>query len=229
MSSFQLLGNTGVLALMNTFAYSSFPNAYTMEMNILDTMTPETTIVFNVGVGAILIGIVTFMLALVAVVWKGKKEISQTIREELEPTKRAGNKSALAVNELQTYLRNKFKGTTFVHTLVEKGTSPLKPTEFGASLIKDSGLKDILDTNKAILRTKLEAILPTGYTEYDVQEKARDLLISLVDDPMMNPVKEYVYKNPSDIKTILRVGGLWLRDDFMNAPREVAKEENAKA
>ena len=191
-------------------------------------MTPETTIVFNVGVGALLTGVFVFVGSLLAIVWKGKKEIADTIRQELEPTKNAGNKSALAVNELQTFLRNKFRGTTCVHTLLEVGSSPLKPTEFGAQLIRESGLEDVLNGNKEILCTKLRAMLPNNYTEYDVQEKARELLIFLVDDPMMNPVKEYVYKNPTDIKVILRVGGLWLRDDFMKEPRLVAKEEKSE-
>jgi len=195
-----------------------------MVMSILDYMIPETIIVFNVGAGALVVGILVFTFSLLAIVWKGKKEITDTIKEELEPSKNASNKSTLAVNELQTFLRNKFRGTNFVHTLLETGASPLKPTEFGAQLIRDSGLESVLDTNKEVLCIKLKAMLPTaGYTEFDVQEKARDLLISLVDDPMMNPVKDYVYKNPTDIRTILRVGGLWLRDDFLKAPRGTAE------
>ncbi len=108
-----------------------------------------------------------------------------------------------------------------MHSLVEKGDSPLNPTEFGASLIKDSGLEKILDENKELFRVKLKASLPTGYSEYDVQEHARKLLLDLKDDPMMKPVKDWVYEHPMEIEIIFRVGGLWLRNDFMEKPREI--------
>lgn len=181
----------------------------------------DTTIVFNVGAGTLIVGIFFFFIALLAVVWKGKSEISDSIKKEITPFRNIAN----AVTEIQTVLRNKFDGLNIVHTMMEQGSSPLNPTEYGSHLIKESGLEKILDEQKEFLCTKLKAILPSGYTEYDVQEKARQILIDLKDDSIMRPVKDWVYEHPTDIKNILRTGGLWLRDDFLGNPRKTAENK----
>src|SRR3989344_587217 len=182
-------------------------------------MIPETMFTFNIGVGALIIGIVVFFLSLLAIIWKGKDEIAETIKKEIAPFESI----AYAIDEIQTILRNKLKGISIQHTLVEKGSSPLNPAEYGAKLIRDSGLGKILDENKESLCIKLRASLPKDYTDYDVQEKSRELLVSLKDDSMMRPVKEYVYNHPIDIEIVLKVGGLWLRDDFLGKDRQVSK------
>lgn len=195
-------------------------------LGMIASMTgADTPIVFNVGVGTLLVGIVVFFLGLLAIVWKGKKEIGDAINENLKPINSTNNRLVLAINELQTIVRNGITGTTIEHSLLERGASPLRPTVFGAKLIKDSGLEKVLDDNKEDLRIKLKATLPKEYTEYDVQEKARELLLSLKDDQIMNSVKEYVYKTPTDIKIVLRTGGLWLRDDFLKQARAVASDD----
>ncbi|MFH0739918.1 MAG: hypothetical protein V1819_02405 [bacterium] len=178
-----------------------------------------TIITFNVGACTLLVGIFVFFFALLGIIWKGKKEIADTVKSELNPFRNIAN----AITEIQTIMRNKFIGINIVHTMVEKGESPLNPTLYGANLIKDSGLEKILNDNKELLFTKITASLPTKYTDYDVQEKARELLISLKKDPLMFPVKNWVYNNPMDIDIILRVGGLWLRDDFLNKPRKTSE------
>ncbi len=102
-------------------------------------MTPETTLVFNIGVGAAVITIITVFLGLLGIIWKGKKEIGEAIKEGIKPFASIAN----SITEIQTTLKDKL-GVSFVHTMVEKGDSPLNPTEYGASLIKDSGLERVL-------------------------------------------------------------------------------------
>ena len=186
-------------------------------------MPPSTPIIFNVDAWGLLIVIVTVFLGLLGIVWKAKKEISQTVSTELNPFRNISH----AITEIQTILKNKLDVYTFNHSMVERGTSPLRPTAFGANLIKESGLEKILNTNKETLCIKLQASLKEEYTEYDVQENARNLLISLKDDGIMRKVKEYIYNHPMDIEVILRVGGLWLRDDFLKQPRAVAQENKS--
>ena len=184
--------------------------------------------VFNISAGALIVGLFFFFVTLLSIIWKGKKEIADTVKEELAPFKKTGTNIVNAITEVQTILRNKYKGLNIIHNLVERSGSPLSPTEFGANLIKDSGLEKILDENKEFLCTKLKASLPKDYTEYDVQEKARSLLVNLKDDTILNPVKEWIYENPMDIEIVLKVGGLWLRDDFLKKPRSLnkTKEDN---
>jgi hypothetical protein len=187
-------------------------------------MPQETAVVFNVGAKELLIGLVVFFVALISLVWKGRKEIGEIVEKETKGIKATADRLVVAVTEMQTVLKSK-KSFNFT-ALLEKGASPLRPTEFGANLIKNSGLEKILDENKEFLCTKLRASLPTAHTEYDVQENARKLLVDLKNDPIMNPVKQYVYNNPMEIETILMVGGLWLRDDFLGQPRRVAKNDD---
>jgi hypothetical protein len=184
-------------------------------------MNPDTIITFNIGVGTLIIGIILFFLGLLAIIWKGKSEIASTINEQIKPF----NSMAHAITEIQSILKSKFNELIINHSMVERGSSPLKPTSYGVKLIKDSGLEKILDEQKDFLCTRLKAKLDKDYTEYDIQENARNLLVELKNDPMMNPVKDYVYNNPIDIKIILQTGGLWLRDDFLKKHRGISNNE----
>jgi hypothetical protein len=183
-------------------------------------MPSPTIITFNIDAGALVIGTVIFFLGLLTIVWKGKDEVGKAIKSELNPFRNMAH----AITEIQTILADRFKGLAIKHSMVETGDSPLKPTQYGAQLIRDSGLEKILYDNKEALHDKLRASLQEGYTEYDVQENAREILVGLKDDPMLRPVKEYVYDHPMDIEIILRVGGLWLKDDFFHQPREISQK-----
>lgn len=183
-------------------------------------MTPATAITINIEAGVLILGIIVFFLALLGIIWKGKNEIASAIKEELNPFRNM----ASAITEIQTILMTKFTGITINHSMTEVPGSPLKPTQYGAQLIKDSGLETILNENREVLCERLRTSLSEGYAEYDVQENARVLLLALKDDPMMRHVKEYVYNHPINIEIILRTGGLWLRDDFLNQPRAIAPQ-----
>lgn len=108
---------------------------------------------------------------------------------------------------------------------VSASASPVQPTELGARYIKESGLEKILDERKISLCDNLKNLLPQNYVEYDVQEVARRVMLSLKDEPIMRPVKEYAFKEGVEVEVILGVGALWLRDDFLKLPREINKTE----
>lgn len=108
---------------------------------------------------------------------------------------------------------------------VSASASPVQPTELGARYIKESGLEKILDERKTSLCDNLKNSLPQNYAEYDVQETARRVMLSLKDEPMMRPVKEYAFKEGVEVEVILGVGALWLRDDFLKLPRGITKTE----
>ncbi len=108
---------------------------------------------------------------------------------------------------------------------VSASASPIQPTELGAKYIRDSGLEKILDEKKISFCDNLKNSLPQNYTEYDVQETARRIMLSLRDELMMRPIKEYAFKEGLEVEVILGVGALWLRDDFLNHPRGITKTE----
>ncbi len=137
----------------------------------------------------------------------------------LKSFKATVNKIRDAIIEIQSIF--KMQGLELTYKVLEAPGSPVRPTKVGADLIKTSGLEKILNENKEFLSVELKKILPPNYADYDVQEKARDLLVSLSDNSLMNPVKDYAYNQGTSAENILRVGGLWLRDDFLGQPRMV--------
>lgn len=195
-------------------------------------MTESTPIIFYVDARVLLVGIFVFFSVIFSLVWKGKKEIEDIIDKKLGILEKkvdslvvAVPKLYAAVIEIQKIISVKIKGAIISQPLVETNGSPLRPTAYGVQLIVDSGLEKIIAENKEDLCIKLKAVLPKDYGEYDVQENARNLLVNLKDDPIMKPVKEYVYNNPMDIEIILKAGGLWLRDDFLGQARQVSTEK----
>jgi len=138
----------------------------------------------------------------------------------LRPSKGKLGKISSAITEIQTILRTLGYDTRH---LVEAPGSPLQPTEYGAKLIKESGLERILNDKKQALIEELNKLLPDEHTPYDVQEGARKLMISKKDDSDFKGVKDYAYKNGLDADVILQAGGLWLRDDFLGEERKVKK------
>lgn len=107
---------------------------------------------------------------------------------------------------------------------IEGMKSPLNPTELGWKYLKESGLERIVDEqNRDWLLENLKNSLPPNYTDYDVQDTARRVMVSLRDDSMMRAVKEYAFKNGLDVDLLLRLGGLLLRDNFLGRKHTVGR------
>ncbi len=162
--------------------------------------------------------IAPFLLLIAAIIW--------IVYKFTHPVKKSVTRITNACIEIQTVIEN--SGVVLRHHLVESPGSPVAPTDYGKQLIHDSGLEKILDDQTSFLKEELKKKLPEKYTEYDVQEKARELLAELKENEMMNPVKKYAYDNGLNADLILRVGGLWLRDDFMGKKRQVNSTDKEK-
>ncbi|KKN76082.1 hypothetical protein LCGC14_0374720 [marine sediment metagenome] len=129
-----------------------------------------------------------------------------------------------AIVEIQGILAN--SGKKIQYLLTETTASPLKPNDYGIQLFQESGLKEIFRDKKDIFLKELEKELgkKTLYTSYDVQEEALKLMTSYEDKEIMNPVKAYAYRQGVDVEMILRIGGLFLRDEFLKE-EELKKEK----
>lgn len=150
--------------------------------------------------------------------------ILYVIHRMISPVKKSLTRITNACIEMQTIVER--DGAILHHHLVEAPGSPLSPTAYGVKLITESGLKDILDTQKAHLKKELQKRLPASYGEYDVQEAARTMLVAMNEDSMMGPVKQYAYENGLNADVILRAAGLWLRDDFLGNERQTSAWED---
>jgi len=145
----------------------------------------------------------------------------RTIKKDIKPLNAIKN----AVIEIQTIFSQ--KGILLQHCLYETSGSPLMPTQTGMSNLIKYKILDVLDDNKELLINKLKSKLKEGYNEFDVQEQARLLIIELIDEPIMNPVKKYAYDEGiplNEVKSLLKTAGLLLRDDFLNIPRRIKEE-----
>ena len=120
-----------------------------------------------------------------------------------------------AIVEIQTIFRQ--NDISIHHDITETRGSPLRPTEYGLTLISASGLKKIMVDNKEKFLQELDEILKRNspITSYDVQEKAREFIIGYKDDKLMNPVKLYAFKEGISVESILRPAGLILRDEYL--------------
>ncbi|MFZ3076851.1 MAG: hypothetical protein WA139_00150 [Candidatus Aenigmatarchaeota archaeon] len=131
---------------------------------------------------------------------------SRRLNKHLNPIK-------LAITEIQTIFS--VGGQDIKHSLTEVSNSPLQPTDFGLELLKKSGMEEYVKANEDSLIKKVKEKLKKGYTAYDVQEQSIKLMVELKDGNMLNTIKEYAFNNGMSIETILRLGGLMLRDKFL--------------
>lgn len=89
--------------------------------------------------------------------------------------------------------------------------SPVKLTDKGNELLKESGIKEILDSNKDYIFKKIISA-PKPVTAYDAQEKTKEVISSLADDPIFIPVKDYAFTKGMELPIILSVASIYFRD-----------------
>ncbi len=101
--------------------------------------------------------------------------------------------------------------------------SPVNPTELGWKYLRESGLDKIVDeVKKEELINLLKKSLPKDYTDYDVQEMARRVVVSIEDISVIKSIKDYAFQNGLDADMIFRLGGLLLRDNFLGREHQTA-------
>lgn len=128
------------------------------------------------------------------------------IDKALEPIK-------FAIIEIQRLFKT--GGVELDHKLTETRSSPLKPTNFGLKLLKESGLDKLISDKKDQYLKELKTKLGKTYSAYDVQEEAIKLIKEKEDNKSIIPIKDYAFKNGFNVEIILRLGGLILRDEYL--------------
>ncbi|MDD5347772.1 MAG: hypothetical protein PHT59_04075 [Candidatus Omnitrophica bacterium] len=94
-----------------------------------------------------------------------------------------------------------------------KNKSPLSLTERGMNFLKESGGEKFVDDNFDELAVKVEALKPA--TSYDVQEDSKSVIEALRDDSRLDPLKEFLFKDGSEIEDLFFVMGIHLRDKIL--------------
>lgn len=99
------------------------------------------------------------------------------------------------------------------HTKYGVINSPIVPSDDGKRVLKESGFDDQYPKMKARLFRFLDK---KGLrTLYDIEKSSLDALKSLVNDPLMDPMKDYAVNHPSEsLDLIMNIGSWVLRDDY---------------
>ena len=153
------------------------------------------------------------VLGLVAYIFFTRK-----LRECLTPIK-------FAIVEIQGIFRE--YGHKIQYSLTETSASPLRPTDFGMTLAKESGLYKLIQEKKEEFLKELDARVKEykAFSAYDAQEDAIGIMRQKQDSPLMQPVKDYAFKNGVELEPILRVGGLLLRDEYLKQHPELSPKD----
>ena len=89
---------------------------------------------------------------------------------------------------------------------------PISLNENGKEMLTASGFLRIFETHGDEILEEIRKCNPA--TNYDVQEMAIKTVISLSDNPDINPVKNYAYKKSITVEKVLYLGGIHARDMY---------------
>lgn len=177
-------------------------------------MTPAevTNIIISIG-GILISGLIAFIVSSMKIgEYKNKVDTLTTtvggdehcgLRKTLTDTK----------TEVDKLLEFKTNAQKFIDKNLYKDQSPLSLTEFGESLVTESGFLGIFPSVRDDLVRMLELENPT--TQYDVQEMARGLMDNLTDYAAFQSLKSYAFEHGKDYQQILRAGAILLRDYYL--------------
>jgi hypothetical protein len=129
------------------------------------------------------------------------------------------SKTAGMKTELDRLLEFKIATQKYIDSKLYSSGSPLRLSNLGQKLIKDSGFKEIFESVKDDLVAQLEQLNPN--TQYEVQEKARALMDTLTDYEPFKPIEKYAFDNGTDLSQILRAGAILLRDYYFEKHPEI--------
>lgn len=148
----------------------------------------------------------------------------EEIKKELSPIKNA-------LCEMQKYLAKKWKFVP-MHEIQPVGYvqtfSPVQLTPIGIDLLEKSGAKKLVDDKYNDWKSVLSK--NSLKTAYDVQEHASEIIAEKENDPLMAPLKGYVYKNPMlnkkplGLSDIQRCMVVYLRDLFLKEHPEIVND-----
>lgn len=146
-------------------------------------------------------------------------------KEKVDRLEKDVDKMAVKVDALRSDTDKSMASIASLEKSIDKLTdvaqshSPIQLTEKGKRLIRESGFNDIFENTKDELVRDLEKLSPRS--QYDVQEKARMMLSSMLDDARFRQVEDWAYRNGEDFAQIMRAGSIKLRDYFFEKHPEI--------
>lgn len=163
------------------------------------------------------------------------------LKKQLAPMKENIKEVNKSINHIEKYLiriseywRTKQpKSFTAIYKQLEEKASPVKSTGLGEKILKESGLKKVIDDNKERFIKKIELL--KSKTAYDVENNAFDVLFEESSNDSFNVIKNWLYENPEyeynnnvkfivDLTMVVRIGRIYLRDLYLDKHKELIKK-----
>lgn len=111
-----------------------------------------------------------------------------------------------------------------------KRKSPVSLTDRGNTFLDESGGRNFVDNHFARLRLAVEERAPK--TAYDIQEYSREVIDGMKEGDDFNILKEYLFKEGLELKDLVAVMGIYLRDKILVekglTPEEVDRHDPFK-
>lgn len=163
----------------------------------------EQTIVFYITTGKLIIAIFVFFISLFGLVWKGKSEIAQAIKESIGDFK-------------DRFISMESKMEVLWKDELAPSHSPRQLNERGNTILIQSGIKEIVDEKK----TKLFELVKTQEPKspYDAEAAIADVMKNLPEHcpDIVEKLKDGAFKTGSNIESILFVGSVYLRNEIFS-------------
>lgn len=151
-----------------------------------------------------------------------KFQILDDVKEKVDELKKeVGNiegfsrSAANAIVEIQTHLTG--KGFVINQRLAYVSKSPIRLTDYGETMMRESGFYDALkdEANKKTLIDLVRAKKPQ--TNYDIQQFSTDVIQEAVEKnhPIAIKLKNYTYEKGLPLEIVVNSAGIVLRDEVM--------------
>jgi len=143
----------------------------------------------------------------------GLEETDKRIESKVDKIESFTKNASNSIVEIQTLMSG--KGFTINQRLAYTSGSPIKLTEYGETIMKESGFYDILIKNHKFLVDSVKSKNPQ--TNYDIQEFSMLVIKELVNanNPNLISLKNYSFDKGLPLEIIINSAGIVLRDEVM--------------
>jgi len=170
-------------------------------------------LILSIGVpilASIFVGVVSWLIKRAI---DGLEKTDQRIEKKVDSIEGFTKVASNSIVEIQTLLAG--KGYAINQRLAYSSASPVRLTEYGETIMRESGFNEILKQN-----TKFFVDLVRGknpQTNYDIQEYSKSVINELVNanNPLTISLKNYAYNKGLPLEIIVNSAGILLRDEVM--------------
>lgn len=157
--------------------------------------------------------IISFIAWLLKRAIMGLETTDQRIEKKVDKIESFSQAAASSIVEIQTLLTG--RGFTVNQRLAYAPGSPTMLTDYGETLMKDSGFYEVLKKNSVFFVDLVKRKNPS--TNYDIQEFSRKVLKELTDlnNPLILQLKNYAYNKGLPLEILINTAGIVLRDEVM--------------